>query len=80
MTPVPLTITTAIVNGADLFLSWGGNQNVLLQQTASLTPPVIWDNLNGGLFGDASIRNYTIINATTNPVPKFYRLHAWYPN
>jgi hypothetical protein len=78
VTPVPLTITTAITNSTDFYLYWGGNQNVFLQQTTSLTPPVTWSNLNGGVTGNASIRDYTITNATSDLVPKFFRLHAWY--
>ncbi len=78
MTPVPLTMAVAVTNGTDLYLSWGGNQNVLLQQATNLTPPVVWTDLNGGLFGDASIRNYTIPNVKDAPSPKFFRLSAWH--
>ncbi|MBI3849199.1 MAG: hypothetical protein HY298_02750 [Verrucomicrobia bacterium] len=82
VTPIPLSITNAITDGTNLFLSWGGFQSVYLQQTTSLTPPVTWSNLNGGSFSsgnnNGSIRNYTVTNATGDPVPKFFRLHAWY--
>lgn len=74
VTPVPLTMTVAIANSTDLFMSWGGIQNVYLQQTANLTPPVAWSNLNE----NASIREYTIPNVKSQPSPKFFRLHAWY--
>ncbi|MEO6184550.1 MAG: hypothetical protein ABIP71_15895 [Verrucomicrobiota bacterium] len=77
VTPVPLTLTVSITNSTDLYIAWGGYQNVLLQQTTNLTPPVAWTSLNGGLFGDASIRNYTIPNVKSEPSPKFFRLHAW---
>ena len=78
VTPVPLTMTVAITNGTDLYLYWGGNQNVLLQQTTNLTPPVAWTSLNGGISGNASIRDYTIPNVKSEPSPKFFRLHAWH--
>ncbi|MEO5802128.1 MAG: hypothetical protein ABIR24_01255, partial [Verrucomicrobiota bacterium] len=63
-----------ITNSTDLYLSWGGNQNVLLQQATNLTPPVAWTSLNS----DGSIRNYTIPNVKSQPSPKFFRLHAWH--
>jgi len=80
VTPVPLYITVSIENGTDLFMSWGGNQNVLFQETSSLTPPVTWSNLNGGFSGNASIRDYTVPNFRSAPAPKFYRLIAWHAN
>jgi len=47
-----------------------------------LTPPSTWVNLNGGSLAggsnNGSILNYTVTNATSDPVPKFYRLVAWY--
>jgi hypothetical protein len=79
VTPVPLTMSITKTNITDVYLSWGGNQNVLLQETSSLTPPISWTNLNGGLFGDAGLRNYTVSNAATNHQPGFFRLIAWYP-
>ena len=82
VTPIPLTLSVTLTNNTDVYLSWGGSQNVYLQQTASLTPPITWINLNGGtLLGgsnNGSIRNYTATNATSDPRPKFYRLVAWY--
>jgi hypothetical protein len=78
VTPVPLTMTAAITSGTNFFMSWGGNQNVLLQETANLTPPVTWTSLNGGLFGDGSVKNWTITNVSSAPSPKFFRLHAWH--
>ena len=78
VTPVPLTMTVEITGGTDYYIFWGGNQNVLLQQTSDLTPPVTWTSLNGGLFGNASIRDYTIPNIRGAASPKYFRLIAWH--
>ena len=72
-------MAVALTNRSGVFVSLGGSQNVYFQQTSSLLPPITWSNLNGGPLGDASIRNYTISNATSDPFPKFFRLIAWYP-
>ena len=79
VTPVAIPMSVVKQNGTDVYLSWGGNQNVLLQQTSSLTPPISWTNLNGGLGGNAGLRNYTVPDAGTNGQPGFFRLIAWYP-
>lgn len=75
VTPVPLTMEATVINqGNDLYLAWGGNQNIYLQGTSSLTPPATWTNLTS----DAGARNYTVLNVNNQPTPKFYRLVAWY--
>src|SRR5438128_4805637 len=72
VTPIPLTLSVTLTNATDAFLSWGGHQNVYLQQTANLTPPSTWVNLNGGSLAggsnNGSITNYTITNATSDPL------------
>jgi hypothetical protein len=78
VTPIPLTMSVMLTNNTDVYLSWGGYQNVMLQQATSLTPPITWSNLNGGALSDGSIRNFTISNAVTDPFPKFFRLVDWY--
>ncbi len=78
VTPVALTMNVAITNSTDLYIYWGGNQNVLIQQATNLTPPVAWTSLNGGPTGSGSIKNYTIPNVKSQPSPRFFRLHAWH--
>jgi hypothetical protein len=74
VTPIPLTMSITFTNGSDVYLSWGGYQNVFLQQATNLTPPIAWKNLNS----DASVRNWTVSNAATTSAPGFFRLVAWY--
>ena len=82
VTPVPLTMSVTRTNHTDVFLSWGGYQNVYLQRATTLTPPITWTNLNGGdaasMNNNGSIRNYTITNAVSSSKPNFFRLVAWY--
>jgi len=76
VTPVPLTMTATLTNATDVYLSWGGHQNVFLQQATNLTPPVVWQNLNS-YPASAAINNWTIANANTNG-PAYFRVVAWY--
>ena len=60
-----------------VYMSWGGHQNLFIQQATNLIPPVTWSNLNS--FPDSGlINNRTITNAVNDPVPKFFRLIRWY--
>jgi hypothetical protein len=77
VTPVPLTMTASLTNNTDVYLYWGGNQNVLLQQATNLTPPVTWSNLNP-FPASADIHDWTISNAASDTRPKYYRVVAWY--
>jgi len=74
VTPIPLTMSVTLTNSTDVYLSWGGNQNVFLQQATGLSAPITWTSLNS----DASIHSWTVTNAVADPVPKFYRLVRWY--
>jgi hypothetical protein len=64
-------------NGTDVYMSWGGHQNIFIQQATNLTPPVTWSTLNP--FPDSGqINNLTIDTSTNGPSPNFYRLIRWY--
>jgi hypothetical protein len=77
VTPVPLTMTASLADNTNVYLYWGGNQNVFLQQATNLTPPITWINLNP--FPDsADIHDWTVTNAASDPRPRFYRVIAWY--
>jgi hypothetical protein len=77
VTPVPLTMSATLLNNTDLSLSWGGNQNVFLQQATNLTPPVVWKTLNP--YPDSGLINsWTVTNAVADPTPKFFRIIRWY--
>ena len=77
VTPIPLTMSITQTNGTDVYMSWGGHQNDFIQQATNLTPPVTWSNLNS-FPANARINSYTATNATSDPVPKFFRLVRWY--
>jgi hypothetical protein len=77
VTPIPLTISASLVNSTNLFLSWGGNQNVFLQQATSPSGSATWTTLNP--YPDSGmINDWTVTNATADPVPKYYRIYRWY--
>lgn len=77
VTPVPLTITTTLVNNTNLYLYWGGNQNLFLQQATHFFPSANWTNLNS-YPASGMITDWTVTNAVADPVPKYYRLYRWY--
>jgi hypothetical protein len=77
VTPVPLTIAISLLNSTDVSMTWGGYQNVFIQQATNLTPPVVWRNLNS-YPASAAINSWTVPGANTNSTPGFYRLIAWY--
>ncbi len=77
VTPIPLTMSITQTNGTDVYMSWGGHQNLFIQQATNLTPPVTWSNLNS-FPASGTINSYTATNATSDPVPKFFRLVRWY--
>jgi hypothetical protein len=77
VTPIPLTMSITQTNGSDVYMSWGGHQNDFIQQATNLTPPVTWSNLNS-FPANARINNWTNSGATSDPVPKFFRLVRWY--
>jgi hypothetical protein len=77
VTPVPLTMSITVTNGTDVYVSWGGHQNVFIQQATNLTPPITWKNLNS-YPASGTINDWTVTNAVSDPVPKFFRVIAWY--
>jgi hypothetical protein len=77
VTPVPLTMSVTLTNNTDVYLSWGGNQNVFLQQATNLTPPVAWKTLNP-YPDNGLISSWTVTNAVADPTPKYYRIIRWY--
>ena len=77
VTPIPLTMSITQTNGTDVYMSWGGHQNLFIQQATNLSPPVTWSNLNS-FPNSGTINSYTATNATSDPVPKFFRLVRWY--
>jgi len=77
VTPIPLTMSITQTNGTDVYMSWGGHQNLFIQQATNLTPPVTWSNLNS-FPASGTINSYTATNATSDPVPEFFRLVRWY--
>ena len=77
VTPVPLTMSVILTNNTDIYLSWGGNQNVFLQQASNLTPPVAWTTLNP-FPASGMINNWTVTNVVAATTPGFFRLIRWY--
>ena len=77
VTPIPLTMSVTLTNESDVFLSWGGHQNLFIQQATNLTPPVMWNTLNS-FPASGMINNWTITNVVSDPFPKFFRLIRWY--
>ena len=76
VTPIPLTMSITQTN-TDVYMSWGGHQNVFIQQATNLTPPKTWSNLNS-FPASGEINSWTIDTATNGPSPKFFRLVRWY--
>jgi len=70
-------MSVTLTNESDVFLSWGGHQNLFIQQATNLTPPVMWNTLNS-FPASGMINNWTITNVVSDPVPKFFRLIRWY--
>src|SRR5262252_3250442 len=77
VTPIPLTMSITMTNDTDVFLSWGGHQNLFIQQATSLNPPVTWSTLNP-FPASGTINNWTVTNVISDPVPKYFRLIRWY--
>jgi len=77
VTPIPLTMSITQTNGTDVYMSWGGHQNVFIQQATNLASPVTWSTLNS-FPANGQINNWTVTNAIADPVPKFFRLIRWY--
>ena len=76
VTPIPLTMSITQTN-TDVYMSWGGHQNVFIQQASNLTPPSTWSNLNS-FPAPGQVNSWTIDTATNGPSPKFFRLVRWY--
>ena len=77
VTPIPLTMSITQTNGTDIYMSWGGHQNVFIQQATNLTPTVTWSNLNS-FPANGQINSWTNSGAASDPDPKFFRLVRWY--
>jgi len=77
VTPVPLTMTATLVNQTNVYLYWGGNQNVFLQQATNLSQSATWTILNP-YPASGMITDWTVTNAAADPVPKYYRIYRWY--